>query len=107
MFAYERDGDHAMVLAAGIPANWLDGKGIALAALRTPYGQFGYSLRRYAGKVMLSIPKGPVVPPGGFVLPWFDAKHPPGATMVNGKQASWTNDELVIRELPAEVVINL
>ncbi|HEV7776932.1 MAG TPA: discoidin domain-containing protein [Luteibacter sp.] len=107
MFAYERDGDHAMVLAAGIPVTWLDGKGVALEGLRTPYGQFGYSLRRDANNVTLSIPKGPAIPPGGFVLPWFDAKHPPGKTVVNGKPASWMDGELTIRELPANVTIAL
>ena len=36
LFAYERDGDDALVLAAGVPAAWLDGAGIAMRGLRTP-----------------------------------------------------------------------
>jgi hypothetical protein len=105
MFAYERDADHALVLAAGIPADWLDGKGISLAGLRTPYGRFGYTLRRDADKVTLVIASGPSVPPGGFVLPWFDSHVAPGRTLVNGKPTMWTGGALTVRDLPAEVTI--
>ena len=36
LFAYERYEHQALVVAAGVPAAWLDGKGIALRGLRTP-----------------------------------------------------------------------
>ena len=36
MFAYERGRDHALVLAAGIPAAWLQGQGVGIERLRTP-----------------------------------------------------------------------
>ncbi|MES2859147.1 MAG: discoidin domain-containing protein, partial [Pseudomonadota bacterium] len=36
MFAYTREADEALVIAAGIPAGWLEGEGIAVAGLRTP-----------------------------------------------------------------------
>jgi hypothetical protein len=55
LFAYERDADHGLVLAAGVPTSWLDGQGIRIEKLRTPYGQLSYSLRRDAGRLLLKI----------------------------------------------------
>ena len=36
LFAYEREGDQALVLAAGVPPAWLAGPGITVKGLRTP-----------------------------------------------------------------------
>jgi hypothetical protein len=105
LFAYERATDHALVLASGVPAGWMDGKGIAIDHLRTPYGQLGYTLRRDAKQVILSIAKGIDMPPGGFVLPWFETTRQPGATRINGQPASWKSNELLIRQAPARIVI--
>ncbi|MGZ5038985.1 MAG: hypothetical protein ACXWAW_19370 [Usitatibacter sp.] len=68
MFAYERESDGAMVLAAGVPDSWLDGPGIAIEGLRTPWGALGYSLRREGPGLFLEIPAGAAMPPGGLVL---------------------------------------
>ena len=35
MFAYEREADDALVIAAGIPEAWLDGEGVSVRGLRT------------------------------------------------------------------------
>ena len=70
LFAYERDGDHALVLAAGVPPAWLREGGVTVKALRTPYGPLSYSLRRVGGTVVLNVSGGSRVPPGGFVLAW-------------------------------------
>ena len=67
MFAYERESDHALVLADGIPEAWLQGEGIRVRGLRTPYGELSYRLRREATGYRLTVDKG-VAPPGGFVL---------------------------------------
>ena len=104
LFAYERDADRALVLGAGIPNAWLTGRGIAIEGLRTPYGLLSYSLRRQGSRTLLRLARGARVPPGGFVFIWPDAQMP-RSTRVNGKLASWQNRELVIRELPAEVVV--
>ena len=58
MFAYTREIDDSIVLAAGIPADWLEGKGIAIRDLRTPNGKLGYSLRRTGGKLALRVERG-------------------------------------------------
>jgi len=105
MFAYTRDHDQSLVIAAGIPNDWLDGEGIAVENLRTPYGKLDYTLRRDKGVLRLSIGKGLQLPAGGVVLPW-PAAGKPGKTSINGKPAAWQNGELTIREFPAVVVIN-
>lgn len=106
MFAYTRESDDSIVLAAGIPTDWLEGKGIAIRNLRTPEGKLGYSLRRADGEVRVDIAAGLKLPAGGVVLPWPYAT-PPGATLVNGAPAAWKNGELRITVLPANVVIEV
>jgi hypothetical protein len=105
MFAWERQSDRALVLAAGVPAAWLDGDGITLAHLRTPYGELGYRLRRDGAQLYLHIDAG-AAPPGGFVLPW---PYPgtPGAATIDGRPATWSSDGLHIARAPADVVIQM
>jgi hypothetical protein len=69
MFAYERQTDDAIVIAAGIPAAWLEGEGIAVDGLRTPGGPLKYSLRASGDKLRLEI-SGAKPPKGGFVFKW-------------------------------------
>ena len=105
MFAYTRESDDSIVLAAGIPAAWLDGQGIAIAGLRTPDGQLGYSLRRDAGTLQLDVPAtGIKLPRGGLVLQWPYASVP-GKTTVDGKPAKWNGNELRVTALPAKVQV--
>jgi hypothetical protein len=68
LFVYEREGDQSLVLAAGVLPEWLEGSGVSVKDLRTPYGPLSYSLRREGEKLVLQIPEGVRVPPGGFVF---------------------------------------
>jgi hypothetical protein len=79
LFAYDREADQAMVLAAGVQPAWLEGEGIAVHDLRTPYGRLGYTLKARDGRALLNITQ-PVSPPGGLVLslPAGDVKVPTG-----------------------------
>src|SRR3546814_5267271 len=65
MFAYARDVDDSIVLAAGIPVEWFDGDGVAIRGLRTPQGELGYSLRRDGDALVLEVADGHEVPAGG------------------------------------------
>ncbi|HEX7801329.1 MAG TPA: discoidin domain-containing protein [Pseudoxanthomonas sp.] len=104
MFAYARESDDSIVLAAGIPTEWLEGKGIAIRDLRTPEGKLGYSLRHARGKLQLETDAGlKKLPAGGLVLPWPYSK-PPGRTTVNGQPAQWKDGELRVLALPARVI---
>jgi hypothetical protein len=105
MFAYERNDDHALVLAAGVQTAWLEGDGIRLSGLHTPFGRLGYSLREAKDRLLLHVDDGIKLPPGGIVVTW-PGRGAPGPTSVNGKPAVWHDGELRIAELPADVVVD-
>ena len=105
LFAYARDSDQSLVLAAGVPAAWLDDGGIEIENLRTPYGKLGYTLKRADGRIRLSIRQGLQLPSGGIVFAW-PGDLPPGTTRINAVPAQWSNGELRIRSLPAEIVVD-
>ncbi|MEO5626096.1 MAG: coagulation factor 5/8 type domain-containing protein, partial [Dokdonella sp.] len=106
LFAYEREGDQSIVLAAGVPEDWLDGDGIAIDHLRTPYGKLGYSLRRKGSTLHLDIKaEGMRLPPGGLVFPWLN-DGTPGRTRINGSKTAWVERELRITNLPAHITVD-
>lgn len=103
MFAYERQSDKALVLAAGIPGDWFDGPGFKVSNLRTPYGSLGMSVERRGDDIVLRL-GGDARPPGGFFLPW-PWSPPANARSSDGQPQAWQNGELHIRDLPAEILI--
>ena len=104
MFAYTREADDALVIAAGIPANWLEGSGIEVKGLRTPMGALAYTLSRHDTRLKLDVPSGFALPKGGIVLalpkPWQQ-----GNARINGTDTHVTGGELRIDHLPAQVVV--
>lgn len=105
LFAYGRESDDALVLAAGVPADWLAGEGIVVEGLRTPHGVLGYSLGRQDRILRLRIDAGSH-PPGGFVFPW-PFPGAPGAARIDGKPVRWQHGQLRIPSAPALVEIEL
>ncbi len=105
LFAYERDADHALVLAGGVPAGWLEGDGIAISDLRTPYGKLSYTLQQNGQQLFLRI-VADAAPPGGFVFVW-PRSDAPGATRINGRRAAWQAGELHFPTAPMEATIEL
>ena len=106
IFAYEREIDHSVVIAAGVPARWFDEQGVAIDNLRTPYGRLGYAIKHRDTLLELDVTTGLVVPPGGVVFPWPYAGVPGKAT-VNGETVEWQGSELRIQQLPAQVRIEV
>jgi hypothetical protein len=104
LFAYERDDDHAVVLAAGIAPGWLDEGGVSVQNLRTPYGRLSYTLRRDRDRLALRVSAGSGMPPGGYVFVWPGDK-PPRLASVNGEPASFSGAELRVGALPAIVLM--
>ncbi|WP_081770162.1 discoidin domain-containing protein [Luteimonas huabeiensis] len=104
MFAYVREVDRSIVLAAGVPADWLDGTGVRLHGMRTPQGTIGYRLRREGGALLLDVDADAGLPEGGLVLQW---PYPsvPGATTIDGAPAQWQGNELRIGRAGARVRI--
>jgi len=83
LLAYERDSDQALVLAAGVPAEWIAAPGgVAVRRLPTPWGLLDYSLTKEGDAVRLRVAGGVTVPPGGIAF-----------------------GDRVIRKVPAEVIV--
>ena len=104
MFAYEREVDDSIVLAAGVPTAWLSDKGIRIDGLRTSRGPLKYILARSDRQLILRIADGLTLPTGGLILPW-PYQGTPGAATINGEPVEWTDNELRIMTLPAKVEI--
>jgi hypothetical protein len=105
MLAYEREEDHALVLAAGVAPSWLTAApGVGVKRLPTYFGVLSYTLRPEGDGVLRMQLTGDLnVPPGGIVL------APPlpralTAVTVNGTSLQgFSADSVTIREFPAEV----
>ncbi|PZU00380.1 MAG: carbohydrate-binding protein [Brevundimonas sp.] len=96
LFAYERDRDHALVLAAGVPERWLDTReGVGVRDLRTAYGPLTYAYRKERRGYVLTLGDG-ATPPGGFVLQWPAGQGRPERVRIDGRAAAWSGDELTI-----------
>jgi hypothetical protein len=104
LFAYEREADGALVLAAGLPQLGLEGEGVTIEDLRTAYGRLSFSLQSQGRRLILKISAGLQPPPGGLVFVW-PGEQPPGRTRLNGQPVSWQGSELRIPQLPAEVIV--
>lgn len=102
LFAYRREHDEALVIAAGVPVEWLD-QGVAVRGLRTAYGVVSYSLRRSGRTLTLQIEGD--APPGGFVLPWPYAEAPQSARF-NGAAISRRGDAYVLPR-PGQLIVTL
>ncbi len=104
-FVYERAADRTLILGAGIPVEWLEGDGIAIERLRTPYGELGFSIKRDGPRLTLAIAAGLTPPSGGVVFKW-PYQGRPGQAFSNGRPMRWQpGQELRIRSLPAVIEI--
>jgi hypothetical protein len=107
MFAYEREEDDSLVIAAGVVEDWLSGGfRLGVSNLPTYHGKLSYSLRRDADDTLcLKLDGGLAVPPGGIVV-----KPPLPRSIrqveVNGSRVDeFTTDSFTCRECPAETVV--
>ncbi len=112
LFAYEHEGNHSLVLAAGVPMAWLAGPGFAIDGLRTPYGQLGWRAksRRIAGKgggareaIEFELKPLRDFPPGGIMLrgPWAQGSR----VWIDGEPAAIGAEGIRLRRTPTRVRI--
>jgi len=107
MFAYEREEDASLVIAAGVAEEWLsDGSAVGVKNLPTHYGNLTYSLRlKSKGTLRLRLKGDLAVPPGGIVVV-PPLPRPIRQVKINGKALSGFNsDSFTCRECPAQVVV--
>jgi hypothetical protein len=96
LFVYERDVDHALVLAAGLPLDWVDTPtGVGVREVRTAYGSLSYNFRQEGAVRVLTIAPG-VTPPGGFVVQWPDGVDLPPRPRIDGRRGEWKGREVII-----------
>lgn len=106
-FAYEREADRSLVIAAGIPEDWLEGEGeIRVRDLPTYYGPLSYRLRREtADTYRLSLSGDLDMPPGGIIaMP--PLPRPLLQVEINGRSSSTFGSEWALcSECPAELLL--
>jgi hypothetical protein len=108
LFAYEHEGERALVLAAGVPLAWLGGPGLKIDGLRTPYGRLGWRARERAspsgGRIVdFDLEALRTMPPGGITLrgPWpSDAR-----VRIDGQPVASGADRIVLPRTPVRVRI--
>jgi hypothetical protein len=107
MFAYERGSDQALVVGAGLLADWvLSDNGVIVRRLPTYYGTLNYSVRPHADHELVVRMSGDIaLPPGRIVLP-SPLDQPLTGVIINGRESrNFTEREAVIDQFPATVVL--
>jgi hypothetical protein len=105
VFALERgdDGRESLLLGAGLPEDWMRAPGgVAVEGLRTPWGPLHFSASVSESGLTAHVVLDRL-PPGGLSLSW----NLPGLlrhATVNGKPAEVRGREILVNEIPAEVV---
>ncbi len=101
LFAYEREAERTLVLAAGLAPEWIEGSGVEVNAMPTLYGGLSYTLRRIApDAVRFSIAGG--IAARLLLRPPLAA--PLAKVTVNGE--AWSDfdaDSVTLLESPADV----
>ena len=109
LFAYEHEGEHSLVLAAGVPLAWFGGPGLVLQDLRTPFGRLSWKARsrRVAGRTVVAFDLQALrtQPPGGIVLrgPWPAASR----VWIDGRAIDGPADAIRLPRTPAHVRVEL
>ncbi len=106
LFAYEREADAALVVGAGLPERWVRSeRGVSVRGLGTPYGPLDISLAAAGAGVRVRLAGLRELPPGGLVVKPPLPANPRTATVDGRPLALSPAGEVVVRTLPAEVVV--
>jgi hypothetical protein len=107
MLAYETRHDDALILAAGVHRDWLEGEGVNVAALPVYHGLISWTLRRESdGSVRFTFSPKWSKPPAIVILraPW-----PGEIEQIEGSQESvirFIADEIVLKPVSFELRIH-
>ena len=105
MLCYVSEAQQALIVGAGIPSNWLrDDKGVVVRNLPTPYGRLHFSMRATDEGIEINIGGSLNIPQGGIVVD-PPVLHLVRAIRINGRIVASDDRRLVVRELPANIVL--
>ncbi|HEV2083207.1 MAG TPA: discoidin domain-containing protein [Brevundimonas sp.] len=103
LLVYERVDDGVLVLAAGLPFDWMASEtGVGVRDLRTAHGMLSWHLKRDDGVWTLTF-TGVASPPGGFELHWPDDQPVPARVRIDGRAAQWEGHVLKVPAGAAQV----
>ena len=107
LFAYEREADQALVIAAGLAESWLTDTGdVVVTDLPTYYGKLSYTLRREGPDTLRLIVTGALVLPPGKIIIKPPLPRPLVRVEVNGNKIETFDAESArCGACPAEVVM--
>src|SRR6185503_900482 len=107
MLAYERAADQALVVAAGVPREWLDDGGeVVVRNLITYYGMLGYTLRRLGDDAVSLALRGDVTPPPGGIVLRPPLPRPLVRVEIDGRPCdAFDANSVTTRACPADVVM--
>ena len=101
LFAYERQSDRTLIVAAGVAPEWIEQSGVQVRAMPTIYGPLSYSLTRVDSRT-LRFEIGAGVSARMILRPPLGA--PLAEVKVDGRPVGVTGDSIAIDGAPAEVL---
>lgn len=108
MFVYENEYDQTLVLAAALYQDWINAEeGMSIENLPTYYGDISYSIKKDNNKYHFNINGNVNLPDNGIIIKNFNESTLPSKVTINGKESrDFSQNEIAVKELPAEVVIH-
>jgi hypothetical protein len=102
LFAYERESDESLILAAGLAPEWIEDSGVQVNKMPTLYGDLSYSLRR-SDPQTLRFDIGTRIAAKVILRPPLPA--PLRRVLVNGSECTdFDGEGVTLLTTPAEVV---
>lgn len=108
MFVMERDGDKALVLAAGVPESWLaNGESVGFRRFPTEFGTVNYSMKRNGeGDIAMRVSGDLNTPRAGLVVQSPLSAPLKGATVNGTEVASEDGASVRVDEFPADITLH-
>ena len=102
MFVFEDELNESLIIGLGIKEEWLNDTGVVIENMPTQYGKINIKMKKDGDKVVAEISGDVKIPRGKIVL-----KNPMEKkilkSILNGKEVSSDNEDLLIVQLPIKV----
>lgn len=107
LLVYEDESDSSLVIGAGLYKEWIDSPmGISIENLPTYYGNLSYSIKKKNNNYKITIRGNLKIPSGKIILKNFNKGNAPVDVVINNKKSTdFFDNEIIIKEFPAEVNI--